>query len=394
MSFHDKKEEPKKDETESHSDKEDRRLDHKPGCKSEDTRSITTQHLPKLSGNFSTNMKNMRQRFGPLTYELYTLFLNNLLHQRIPSEEALKHAGMPALLPYCSVNSEVQTKMNIKEAKIKSAIPGDYLSFTSPGSGRSNLASSPGYEPKTTSGAKRDSTPTTPMYDEDFQILAFHAQCGLSSEFHSGATLSHKSLPRDNDNDNDNSEKESPKDCSHRVTQQRPHDSASSPQSIIQENPSLNFETRAQQFVLWAKKMFVKVELAKNGKDFQVVSLMSKKSKKEIAPIESFEHIILKLHSCDGKPGDSHLSVKDTILAIRSQYSFGRRDFGMSEEPVRSVVAKCDAALCTAKTLNPGLTKDESLAHSDDKKWSLPTLPTSSTTDVPAFMKDPFYHGN
>ena len=320
----------------------------------------------------STSTKYGKQKLNPLTYELYTLFLNNLLHQQIPSEELLKRAGMPVALSPMATNTKFQAQL--VSAK-------DITTRTNDAAARASITNSspvgpPAREPK--------------INEEDFQILAFHAStesdAGSEKERKAGFSKQH-------------SHGEATCNESQSVVSQAGGvpilDRSSCSQSLCEQSPG-GLATRAQLFTLWAKKMYVKVELAKNGKDFQVVSLMSKKSKREIAPIESFEHIIIKVHTNDGKPGDSHLTVTSTIFTIKSQYTFGRRDFGMSEETVRSVIGRCEAEQCRAKTMNLNAVAEESTASSDVLKQQrtlhIPT-PIAPAPDIPAFMRDPFYNG-
>ena len=108
---------------------------------------------------------------------------------------------------------------------------------------------------------------------------------------------------------------------------------------------------RQLKFLAWVKKMYIKKDSAADGKGFQIVSLMSKKSNKEIAPKESFEQIVVTMHRKTDKSSQVHLSVADTITEIRKVYTFGRRDFGMSEDFVRKVILKCSAPGCIAKEL-------------------------------------------
>lgn len=117
-----------------------------------------------------------------------------------------------------------------------------------------------------------------------------------------------------------------------------------------EDHPMVN-NYRQLKFLAWVKKMYIKKDSAADGKGFQIVSLMSKKSNKEIAPKESFEQIVVTMHRKTDKSSQVHLSVADTITEIRKVYTFGRRDFGMSEDFVRKVILKCSAPGCIAKEL-------------------------------------------
>jgi len=115
----------------------------------------------------------------------------------------------------------------------------------------------------------------------------------------------------------------------------------------ILSNPTKNL--RRIKFLAMTKRMYIKVTPSTCDLDMPAVSLMSKKSQREITPLESFRSLISIVHTTNNQPGEHHLSAAETVMKIKETFTFGNRDFGMSEDVVRKTVVKCAAANCSAK---------------------------------------------
>lgn len=339
----------------------------------------------------------VKQRVGPLNYQLYKMFWNHLLDDKkeVPSEEALRAAGMPApaVQPYqielnlgvSSVPSQAnyywhnthlgnQGKDYQEEAVVVVMKKDDEIG--------ANKHTTNQQITTTDEVVDESKTPKDSMYDDDFQILAYASTTPADGCFDD--TVSNEQ-------------------CTNvtAVASEELVKSSQAPMILLTsvENAKLpgvptiaSDQMRKHRFLAWAKKMYVKVTLAANGKDFQVVSLMSKKTNKIIAPLESFEHIILKMHSCNGKSGRLHLPIQNTIMEIKRHYTFGRRDFGMSDDTVRRSVNKCDAMHCISKHGMSIAAHIDSVPKGAVNSETVPTAPVQ-LANIPAYMKDQFYNG-
>lgn len=83
-----------------------------------------------------------------------------------------------------------------------------------------------------------------------------------------------------------------------------------------------------------------------------VVSLMSKRSRKEIVPIEGAGALIVQIHTLNGQPGNFHTTPTTTISIYRSRYTFGEEDFGITGDSVNRMIMKCSDEKCVMKNLS------------------------------------------
>lgn len=125
------------------------------------------------------------------------------------------------------------------------------------------------------------------------------------------------------------------------VTRSEPAREIDLPQ-IEETHMFFQFQELQARFGELASKMYLQT----NG---NVISLMSKRSAKEIVPIEGAGILVMQIHTLNGQPGVFHLTPVATITAYRLRYTFGEDDFGITEDFVRRIIMQCSDDSCLAK---------------------------------------------
>lgn len=352
----------------------------------------------------------LEKNVEPIPYKVYTLFLNYLVNRQKPTEKELKDAGMTvtpnddAELSHPTFNNEAaetkhkqstfyagRQKLNndtskVSTNKLSQSIIDNAVSRHMQQKTKEEVYGMARAIAETNS--KDDNLCVN--RDDDFQVLAY-----ANSK---RARLNHDSAMVNVEKQASASYKPSACFTQGRIAEHTAQikdplgiGSKSYPKRLQQyfapsytdeetEEATLMGVSRKLKFMVWAKKMYAMVSLAPDGKNFEVVSLMSKKSSKEIAPIESFGHVVLMAHSQNGKLGAFHLSLNTTVQQLKSVYTFGAKDFGLTEDFVSRAITKCEDPLCTIKVSNLSQT-------------NLKTNTKKSITGLPAYLTDKFYPG-
>ncbi|XP_067937212.1 uncharacterized protein [Watersipora subatra] len=302
---------------------------------------------------------------GPISYNLYSLFLKYLVNREVPTELALNDSEIPIpaseyqafenIAKDCGLErafhaqrNDASTSVNNKRFTGLSSATASFSTAIQAESSNQSMTTDIDYcvEEKITFSTKG----TAVLGDDDdiatgnmqFQKLENHIR--NQGNIHDDDIPSIDSLPCVPNTDLSNNTKLAPNDSLPTSVTSKMY---SNPIKTNKNLPEVN-NAKLKKFLLWAKKMYVKVNSVVEGKDLQIVSLMSKKSNREIAPKESFEQIIEAVHNRRGQVGQNHLSISSTIAEIKKTYTFGYRDFGMTEELVRQTVSKCRSTKCIA----------------------------------------------
>lgn len=369
-----------------------------------DNSSLSVKHVAQLSeyNRFCHFKFNGRQRPGPIPYKVYALLLKYLLNREIPTEKFLKEAGITLssleldwdLSLLQSQTDECRTiDQGTSDADVSSILNDSQQEQPMPEA--SAIAKPAICEANNTSRSSSTEPGPTRNISEHLKVIVKTNDKNVKECILQGTSKDVLAPTSRSGREVEGSESISnwsyPSDLL-KLLAEEDASSRSRTTNIDDDGKTMMMainNSRRIKFLSWAQRMYINVDSATDGKEFQVVSLMSKKTNKEIAPKESFEQIIAIMHSKSGKPGQEHFSASATIAEIKKHYTFGRRDFGMSEELVRKIVAKCDTPNCIALDLrNKASSKHVSLSMEPNFTNIDTTTPLSDP-----FVVDKFYQG-
>ena len=295
-------------------------------------------------------MSDFKLRMGPISYELYTLFLNYLIRKKNPDDNVLKNTEA-LMLARNACSAPLQSDESQQRADGGNSEPDNVLSkFKSHQLSDIDIDQKSGDYP---------TKAVRPLATQDFSNPNESRYSSPISSQESRTAGEHVPKPEE----------------------------AVEANTTAKRSPA---DRRRRRFLAWARKMYiVEVNMSSAHKDMQIISLMSKKSKKEIVPYESCELLIQKIHSQNNMPGRYHLAIKQTIAVYKTKYTFGRRDFGISECLVRKVIANCPTTHCCGKIF----WKDPRPASSSNDQELTLVMNDVRHTVLSHLFDDPFYQG-
>lgn len=315
------------------------------------------------------------QRAGPITYKLYSAFLDYLLRKKIPDEEYLIDAGLTvsASSSYQWLSTSVSPSIcdvapDRQEGKEESVAPTEFAHEAS----------------------DKDNLQNEPKLEKDHMVP--QENLGLKNSASSDA--GYKPSKRENSSKTEEGLKVPLPRCREAFDGGSMPPSSTSASSLCDINPTAKVvkgpNSRRLKFTAWARRMYVNINMKSEAKAFQVVSLNSKRSHKEIIPSESYKDVVMKVHTQSGLPGQFHLSTHLTIVAYKLLYTFGRRDFGISEQTLKRIVARCPIPNCAANSKLNFKGKDAAVIFQVPPGCS----PSLDNTWYLTLLQDPFYAGN